>query len=195
MNNDIRYKVYNITDSIVADYIFDCYIKNKTIGNIVDIYKTKPILCDGAIYGSPWILEYYNKTLDKDQDAYYLNISKWAMENNLLKYSLYLEIDMINQHDCVISDKECFNFSNIEDPVSDLFARECELLTTLIRDGKELGISIADRECILANISDIPLYDELYNLHKELYACLEREKICCAFSFNQSEDKIKKRRV
>lgn len=193
MNDDTRYKVYNITDSIIADYIFDCYIKDKNIINIVDIYKTKPIAEDGASISSPWILKYYSKILDNDQDEYYLNLSKWAKDNNLLKHPLYLEIEFINQHDCVIAGKDCFNFSNLDDPASELFARECELLTTLIRDGKDLGISIVDRQEILDNIQEIPLYNKIYNLHSQLYGCLEKEKINNALTLTASITSKKKR--
>lgn len=177
MSNDKKYRVYNLTDSISGDYLFECFIQDKTINNIIDIYKSKPPLYEGDDHRTPWALDYYNNILNSKQDIYYLKLSKWAKDNNLLKHPLYLEIDFINQHDCVFAGKECFNFSNIEDPASHLFARECELLTTLVRDGKELGVSITDRQEILNNIQEIPLYDQIYNLHAQLHGYLEKEKI------------------
>lgn len=177
MSNDTKYRVYNITDSIAADYMFECFMQDKAINNLIDLYKRKPPLYEGDDYRTPWVLVYYDKTFEDRSDIYYLKLSKWAKEKNLLKHPLYLEFEFINQHDCVIAGKECFNISNLEDPASELFARECELLTTLVRDGKELGISITDRQEILNNIREIPLYDKLYNLHAQLHSHLEKEKI------------------
>lgn len=183
-------KVYKITDSMKADYLFDLFLKEKNIDNIVDVYKSKVTGIEDYDYPIPWILYF---CLGKDEnDRFEEAMSVWAKESGLLKHPIKIDIDTISCDEAVLIGNESFVLPDNEEVHDYLFTKEYELLSTLFKDGKELGISIADREIILSNIKEIPQYGYLY---QEAHSFLEKDKINNSLENESVEPAIRKRRI